>query len=121
MSAPQLDLRFPAGSHPVETSEDAADALTADVLSARRRRVLRLFAAAGPEGLTADDVVARLGAGLAGAHNTWAPRVTELLQSGYLDRLDGKQGRDKQRRATRAGGTGFVHVINARGRAEVAG
>ena len=107
----QLGLSFAAGSQPVETSEDAADALSGAVLSARRMRVLRLIAS-HPDGLTADEVVARLG----GRHNTWAPRVTELLQVGFLDRLDGKQGRAKVRRPTRDGGTGFVHVANRRGR-----
>lgn len=106
----QFALSFPAGSAPVATSEDAADALTGEVLSARRMKVLRLIAAS-PDGLTADEVVARLG----GRHNTWAPRVTELLQVGFLDRLDGKQGRDKVRRPTRDGGTGFVHRASARG------
>jgi hypothetical protein len=115
----QFALRFPAGSQPVATSEDAADRLTPDELSRRRRIVLELFAAA-PAGLTADEVVARLGGNRGGAHNTWAPRVTELLQYGFLDRLDGKDGRRKERRPTRAGATGFVHTINARGRAEVA-
>lgn len=103
-------LSFAAGSQPVETSEASADALTGEVLSARRMRVLKLIAAA-PDGLTADEVVAKLG----GRHNTWAPRVTELLQVGMLERLDGQQGRSKVRRPTRDGGTGFVHVVSPRG------
>jgi hypothetical protein len=114
----QLALMFAAGSQPVATSEDAADRLTRDELSRRRRIVLELFAETRT-GLTADEVVTRLGGNRAGAHNTWAPRVTELLQYGLLDRLDGKDGRRKERRPTRAGATGYVHVINARGRAEV--
>jgi hypothetical protein len=113
----QIALQFAAGSQPVETSELAADRLTSDELSRRRRIVLELFAET-PAGLTADQVVARLGGNRAGAHNTWAPRVTELLQYGLLDRLDGKDGGRKERRPTRAGATGFVHIINARGRAE---
>lgn len=119
MSA-QRELLFPAGSQPVETSEDAADALSPDELSARRLRVLRLFRDAWDMGtraglvggLTADEVVERF----VGRSNSWAPRVTELLQLGFLDRLDGKDGRAKVRRPTRSGGTGFVHVLNERGR-----
>lgn len=111
----QLGLLFPAGSQAVATSEDAADALSGDELNARRMKVLRLFAAHRDRGLTADEVVAILGHRLASDHNTWAPRVTELLQVGLLTRHDGKDGRPRARRVTRAGGTGFVHVISARG------
>lgn len=115
MSA-QTELRFPAGSQPVETSEDAADALSPDELNRRRQRVLELFADAGERGLTADEVVARLGTGRRGDHNTWAPRVTELFRKYWLlDRLDGKEGRRKEKRPTGQGGMGFVHVINQRG------
>lgn len=109
-------LDFAAGSQPVETSEDAADALSAAELNERRIKTLRVFKARGDQGATADEVVAILGDGDAGDHNTWAPRVTELLQTGYVDRLDGKQGRRRERRPTRRGGTAFVHVINTRGR-----
>lgn len=116
---PPPRLVFPAGSQPVETSEAAADALSADELNARRLRVLKVFAVRGKHGATADEIVAACGTGRTGDHNKWAPRVTELLQAGYLDRLDGKQGRDHSRRVTRQGGTAFVHVINARGWAEV--
>jgi len=111
----QLRLAFPAGSQPVATSEDAADALSGEELSARRLKVLRLFAARGAKGLTADEVVAHLGRSLVSDHNTWAPRVTELRQYGLLDRHDGKDGRPATRRQTRAGGTAFVHTINSRG------
>lgn len=111
----QLGLAFPAGSQPVATSEDAADALSGEELNARRMKVLRLFASHRERGLTADEVVAQLGRRVASDHNTWAPRVTELLQVGLLDRYDGKNGMPSQRRRTRAGGTAFVHAINARG------
>lgn len=107
----QFQLVFPAGSQPVATSEDAADKLTAEELNARRMRVLRMFASVDG-GLTADEVVRACGGGA----NSWAPRVTELRKLGLLDRLDGKDGRRRERRKTRAGGTGFVHCINHRGR-----
>lgn len=112
----QGTLVFPAGSQPVDTSEDAADALSGDELNARRIAVLRAIAARGTRGATADEIVAEFARGYQGGHNKWAPRVTELLKLGLLDRLDGKQGREKVRRATRQGATAFVHVINERGR-----
>lgn len=105
------ELEFPANHREPETSRDAAAALDAEELTRRRMSVLACIAAAGRFGRTADEVVATLG----GSPNTWAPRVTELLQAGYIDRLDGKDGRDYLRRKTRAGATAFVHVINAAG------
>lgn len=115
MSA-QTELRFPAGSQPVETSEDAADALSAEELNERRLKVLRLFARdythGVKQGLTADEVRKTFG----GTANTWAPRVTELHKLGLLTRLDGKkEGRPKRRRTTESGGTAFVYLINRRG------
>lgn len=101
---PRARLVFPAGSQPVATSEDAADALSAEELSARRLRVLRLFANAD-DGLTADEVVRACG----GTPNSWAPRCTELLQIGLLERT-------AQRRRTRQGGSAAVLVITSRGR-----
>jgi hypothetical protein len=114
-----LDLfaRLPAGSQPIETSEAAADKLErSGALAARRWNVLLLFASWGEHGGTADDVEAVFREG----HNATSPRVTELLALGYLERLDGKEGRPYQRRTTRHGGTAFVHVITAKGRQFVA-
>lgn len=111
----QLRLAFPAGSRPVATSEDAAASLSAKELNVRRLTVLRLIAGA-PRGLTPDEVVQRLGTGHRSDTNKWAPRVTELLKLGLLDRLDGKHGRSTERRVTSAGGTAWVHVINRHGR-----
>jgi hypothetical protein len=105
------ELEFPAGSQDAETSVDAAANLDAEELTRRRLKVLRCFAVAGRSGRTADEVVAILN----GPANSWAPRVTELLQAGLIDRLDGKDGRGYLRRRTRSGGTAFVHVISARG------
>lgn len=114
MTAQTELLLFRAGSQPVATSEDAANRLSAEELSERRLKVLRHYARAWRErrdGHTADEIVGWFG----GAANSWAPRVTELLQMGLLDRLDGKEGRRRVRRRTRSGGSGFVHVISARG------
>lgn len=111
----QLGLTFPAGSQPVATSEDAARRLSSDELNERRHLVLVVFASDRVNGFTADEIVATLGRGAPGDHNTWAPRVTELLQRGLLDRHDGKNGFPSQRRATRSGASAFVHTINARG------
>lgn len=112
-------LVFPAGSQPVDTSEDAADALSGDELNARRLAVLRAIDARGTRGATADEIVAEMARGYQGGHNKWAPRVTELLQLGLIERLDGKEGRERVRRATRQGATAFVHVVSARGRSHL--
>lgn len=114
-----LDLfaRLPAGSQPLETSERAADHLErSGALAARRWNVLLYVASRGELGATADEVEAAFGLG----HNATSPRVTELLSLGYLERLDGKEGRPYTRRSTRQGGSGFVHRITSAGRAVLA-
>jgi hypothetical protein len=116
----QGQLVFAAGSQPVDTSEDAADALTGDELNARRMRVLRVFATRGARGATADEIVAECARGYQGGHNKYAPRVTELFKLGLLDRRNGKDGQPAERRATRQGATAWVHVINDRGRTYLA-
>lgn len=109
---------FAAGSQPVETSESAADALSAARLATLRRHILTLIASAGELGMTADEVTAAFGSE---DHNSISPRVTELLQMGYLERLDGKDGRPSVRRETRKGGTAFVHRCTRSGLKQIQG
>lgn len=114
-----LDLfaRLPAGSQAVSTSEAAADKLEhSRALAARRWNVLLFMQSRGELGATADEVEQAFGLG----HNATSPRVTELLSMGYLERLDGKDGRACVRRATRQGGSGFVHRMTSSGRQALA-
>ena len=93
---------MPAGSVAIETSEHAADALTPDALDKRRRLVLTFFQTR--ENATADEACAYFHQ----THNTIAPRCSELLGMGLLERLDGNEGRPKVRRTTRAGGNAYA-------------
>ncbi len=100
-----LDLgRLPAGSQPVSTSEDAADAITVN-LAKRRLDVLRWFVARGEHGGTADELAEAFSL----VHNATSPRVTELVAQLLLEKTATK-------RTTRQGSPAFVHVATAAGR-----
>lgn len=101
----QLLMLFPAGSQPVDTSEDAADSLSRAHLARLRRRVLAYFGACRERGATPDEVAEHFDV----PHNTTSPRVTELAQLGYLERTD-------DRRPTRTGRNAGVYRITASGR-----
>ena len=96
---------MPAGSVAVATSELAADKLTPDALDKRRRLVLAWFQSRGEQGGTADECCAALSPD--GDHNTYAPRCSELIGMGFLDRTT-------ERRKTRKGGTAFVLRVRTR-------
>ncbi len=104
--------RLPAGSQPVETSEDAADAITVN-LAKRRLDVLRWFVARGEHGGTADELAEAFNL----VHNAVAPRVSELMAMRLVERTTAK-------RPTRQSTSGrvsmaFVHVATAAGRARL--
>lgn len=104
--------RTPAGFQLVETSVAAAKSQQPK-LGADRRRVLAFARDRGAQGITGDEAAQFLDKPM----HAGQPRVTELHQFGYLDRLDGKDGREKRKRPTRSGGEAFVYVINNAGRA----
>ncbi len=104
-----LDLgRLPAGSQPVETSEQAKERLTPDRLAKRRLDVLRWFVARGEHGGTADELAEAFNL----VHNAVAPRVTELVAMLLVEKTATK-------RKTRQGSPAFVHVVTAAGRAKL--
>lgn len=110
--------RLPAGSAVnSETSEEAASALQeSGRLGALRREVLLMFAAAGDEGLTADECVARHGDGT--DTNAIAPRLVELRGMRYIVHHMEQRGNTIQhiRRKTRKGSAANVLVITPSGR-----
>lgn len=101
----------PAGFQLVETSVAAAKSQNA-TLGKKRRQVLRFAITSGARGITGDEAAEHLGVPM----HAGQPRVTELHQMGYLDRLDGKDGREKRKRPTRSGGQAFVYMVNDAGR-----
>lgn len=101
----QSQLVFPAGSRPIDTSEDAADSLGADCLARMRRAVLELFERRGALGATADEVAVYFRCD----HNHTSPRVTELLHTGLIER-------SATRRKTRKNRTAHVHEITPAGK-----
>jgi DNA-binding MarR family transcriptional regulator len=107
--------RLEPGSQPVETSEAAADR-TRGTVQRQRLRVLRALARASVKtgaqlGSTADEISELFGE----THNRVAPRLTDLLNMGFAERLDGKDGRQLLKRPTRTGSSAFAHVISASG------
>ncbi len=105
----RVDLgRLPAGSQPVETSEEAKERLTPERLAKRRLDVLRWFVARGEHGGTADELAEAFNL----VHNAVAPRVTELVAMLLVEKTATK-------RKTRQGSPAFVHVATAAGRAKL--
>lgn len=115
----QHSLVFPAGSQPVDTSEDAADSLSAEYLDRVRMDVLT-FIASRENGATADEIAAHFKC----AHNRTSPRVTELLSLDLImpcmvPRPDDPTHVEKfvlLRRKTRSGATARVHVVTESGK-----
>lgn len=93
---------YPVGSSPVATSEDAAEKVKQSI-GARRQIVLRCIAAR--DDLTADECAAMLDQ----THNSVAPRFTELVAMGYVEKT-------ATRRKTRSGGSAFAHRVTSLGR-----
>lgn len=97
--APLYDGRPPA--EPVETSREAAEAIT-PASGSLRRHVLALFQT-WPYGLTSDDVEVKLGL----RHQTASARVRELVLLGFCRVTS-------QRRKTRSGRNAFVVVATGK-------
>ncbi len=93
--------RLPAGSQPVETSEDASEI---NNLAERRQRVLLWFASRGTRGGTADELEEAFGLG----HNSTSPRLSELLAMDLVTRTT-------EKRKTRQGKSAFVCAISEAG------
>lgn len=87
-----FDIRYPdiAGHKAAGTSQEAAQKIEGSGRAAiLRARVLTRYRAVAPHGLTADEVATALNETVLSIR----PRVSELYRNGYLEKVQGPNGR----------------------------